>query len=177
MHELYYNNNDSPCALCVRYATQFLCIKLVSETLRSYNVTITFNIQTTMAFQQGFCGDHLAAITVLITQRAALYGCTAMLTGIEQVTSWRVSTRNPCQTTILMCHGLIGTVNLCLYIMEECIPKRRLPSRKNLSWLNRKLVTSMKKRNLLYRRAKRSGDFTKYKSAWNKLVSDIRKAI
>ena len=60
--------------------------------------------------------------------------------------------------------------------MEECIPKKRLPSRKNLPWLNRKLVTSMKKRNLLYRRAKRSGDFTKYKSAWNKLVSDIRKA-
>lgn len=122
MHELYYNNNDSPCALCVRYATQFLCIKLVSETLRSYNVTITFNIQTTMAFQQGFCGDHLAAITVLITQRAALYGCTAMLTGIEQVTSWRVSTRNPCQTTILMCHGLIGTVNLCL-LWRNAFPK------------------------------------------------------
>ena len=61
-------------------------------------------------------------------------------------------------------------------IMEECIPKRRLPSRKYLPWLNRKLVTSMKRRNLLYRRAKRSGVYTKYKSARNKLVSEMRKA-
>ena len=60
--------------------------------------------------------------------------------------------------------------------MEECIPKRRLPNRKNLPWLNRKLVTSMKKRNLLYRRAKRTGDYIKYKIARNKLVNDMRKA-
>ena len=61
-------------------------------------------------------------------------------------------------------------------IKEECIPKRRLRNRKNLPWLNRKLVTSMKRRNLLYRRAKRSGDYTNYKTARNKLVNDMRKA-
>ena len=33
----------------------------------------------------------------------------------------------------------------------------------------------MKIRNLLYRRAKRSGDYTKYKTARNKLVNDMRK--
>ena len=60
--------------------------------------------------------------------------------------------------------------------MEECIPKRRLPNRYNLPWLNTKLVTSMKKRNLLYRRAKRSGDYTKCKAARNKLVHDMRRA-
>ena len=57
-------------------------------------------------------------------------------------------------------------------IMEQCVPKRNLTCRKNLPWLNKKLVTSMKKTNLLYRSAKKSGDYTKYKGARNKLVSD-----
>ena len=34
----------------------------------------------------------------------------------------------------------------------------------------------MKRRNLLYRRVKKSGDYTKYKIARNKLVNDMRKA-
>ena len=66
--------------------------------------------------------------------------------------------------------------NKFISIMEECIPKKRLPNRKNLPWLNRKLVTSMKKRNLLYRRAKRTGDFSKYRAARNKVTRDMRKA-
>ena len=63
-----------------------------------------------------------------------------------------------------------------LKIMEECIPKRTLPQRKNRPWLNKKLVSSIKKRNLLFRRAKRSGDFSTYRSVRNKLVNDLRKA-
>ena len=63
-----------------------------------------------------------------------------------------------------------------LKILEECIPKRSLPQRRNLPWLSKKLVTTMKRRNLLFRRAKKTGNFLKYKSLRNKLVSEFRKA-
>ena len=61
-------------------------------------------------------------------------------------------------------------------IMEECIPKTVLPPRKNLPWLNKNLTRAMKKRNQLYKRAKQSGDFSKYKHARNNIVSNLRKA-
>ena len=63
-----------------------------------------------------------------------------------------------------------------LKIMEECIPTRSLPQRKNLPWLSKKLITSMKKRNFLFRKAKKSGNFSTYKSVRSKLVSDLHKA-
>ena len=61
-------------------------------------------------------------------------------------------------------------------IMEECIPRKTLCSRKNLPWLSKKLVQSMRKRNHLYRLGKVSGDFSKYKHARNKTVTLLRNA-
>ena len=61
-------------------------------------------------------------------------------------------------------------------IIEECIPKGVLPPRKNLPWLNKNLICAMRKRNQLYRKAKQSGDFSKYKLARNRVVSNLRRA-
>ena len=44
-----------------------------------------------------------------------------------------------------------------LQIMDVCIPKGTLPKRQNLPWLSKNLLRAMRKRNRLYKRAKRSG--------------------
>ena len=51
-----------------------------------------------------------------------------------------------------------------------------LPPRKNLPWLNKNLICAMRKRNQLYKKAKQSGDFSKYKFARNRVVSKLRMA-
>ena len=61
-------------------------------------------------------------------------------------------------------------------IMGQFIPNCTLPNRHNLPWLNKSLIKSIKKRNLLYKRAKRSGNFRMYKIACNKTLADIRSA-
>ena len=61
-----------------------------------------------------------------------------------------------------------------LSIMEECIPRRTLPQRRNLPWLSKTIVQSMRKRNYLYRKAKKSGNFCKYKKARNKTTAVLR---
>ena len=61
-------------------------------------------------------------------------------------------------------------------IMNQFIPNCTLRSRHNLPWLTKSLVTSIKKRNSLYKRAKISGNFSKYKLACNKTLADIRLA-
>ena len=61
-----------------------------------------------------------------------------------------------------------------LSIMEECIPRRTLPQRRNLPWLSKTIVQSMRKRNYLYRKAKKSGNFCKYKKARNKTTAMLR---
>jgi len=60
-------------------------------------------------------------------------------------------------------------------IIEECIPKGVLPPRKNLPWLNKNLICAMKKRNQLYKKAKQTGDFSRYKLARNRAVSNLRR--
>ena len=65
-------------------------------------------------------------------------------------------------------------------IMERCIPSKVLPPwRRNLPWINKNLVQSMRKRDNLYRRFKRSGnpiDLEKFKRLRNSIVSQIRLA-
>ncbi len=53
-------------------------------------------------------------------------------------------------------------------IMSQTIPNRLLPSRRNLPWLNK---SSMKKRNLLFKRAKRTGNVGQFKFARNRTVA------
>ena len=61
-------------------------------------------------------------------------------------------------------------------IIEECVPKGVLPPCKNLPWLNKNLICAMRKRNQLYKKAKQSGDFSKYNFAHNRVVSKLHTA-
>ena len=64
-------------------------------------------------------------------------------------------------------------------IMNECIPQRLLPNRRNLPWLSKSLVQLMRKRNMLFGQAKRSGkrsDVEKYKRIRNRVVTQLRNA-
>ena len=49
-------------------------------------------------------------------------------------------------------------------IMEECIPKATLPPRRNRPWLTKKLIQAIRRRNFLYKRAKATGNYSKYRS-------------
>ena len=63
--------------------------------------------------------------------------------------------------------------------MDSCIPKAVLPTRYNLPWLNKEIVQLIQKRNLLFKRAHKSGnknDQEKFKQFWNKVVSKLRYA-
>ena len=64
-------------------------------------------------------------------------------------------------------------------IMKECIPQKVLPPRRNLPWLSKNLVQLMRKRNMLFSRAKRTiqkSDFEKYKQIQNRVVSQLCEA-
>ena len=64
-------------------------------------------------------------------------------------------------------------------IMVECIPQRMLPKRGNLPWLSKSLIQLMRRRNLLFSHAKRSGkrsDVEKYKRIRNRVVTQLRNA-
>ena len=66
-----------------------------------------------------------------------------------------------------------------MHIMNESIPKGTLPKRQNLPWLSKNLIQAMRKRNYLYRRAKRTGvprDMGQYQTARNKAVTMLRNA-
>ena len=64
--------------------------------------------------------------------------------------------------------------------MEQCIPKKVLPPRRrNLPWLSKSLVQSMRRRNCLFKKAKRTNDpiyKSQYKSARNRVTSQLRQA-
>ncbi len=66
-----------------------------------------------------------------------------------------------------------------LSIMERCIPKKILPpKRRNLPWLNKSLVQSMRRRNALFKKAKRSNNplhLSQYKHARNRKTSHCQK--
>ena len=58
-------------------------------------------------------------------------------------------------------------------IMEECIPRRVLPSQRNLPWLNKNIKSAMRKRNTLF---KKTGYSAKFRSARNGVISLLRRA-
>ena len=63
--------------------------------------------------------------------------------------------------------------------MYECIPCATSTIGSNAPWLNRKLVNGMRRRNVLFKRAKQlrtSASWLKYKIQHNKLVSNLRRA-
>ena len=66
-----------------------------------------------------------------------------------------------------------------LEIMKECVPQKTLPSHQNLPWLSKSLVQLMRKRNMLFSRAKRSrlgSDLEKYKRMRSRVTSQLRNA-
>ena len=63
-----------------------------------------------------------------------------------------------------------------LSITEQCIPQCSLPPRKNLPWMNKKLKQAMRRRNALYKNGKRTGNFSKYKAARNRVVDLLRES-
>ncbi len=63
-----------------------------------------------------------------------------------------------------------------MLVTNQFIPNCTLLSKHNLPWLTKPLVNSIKKRNLLYKKAKKTGNFRNYKIACNKTLADIRSA-
>ena len=64
-----------------------------------------------------------------------------------------------------------------LQIMDVCIPKGTLPKRQNLPWVSKNVLRAMRKRNRLYKRAKKTGTVThmkNYKTLRNKVVAMLR---
>ena len=64
-----------------------------------------------------------------------------------------------------------------LQVMEACIPQSVLKARKNLPWLTKSVIQAMRRRNSLFRAAKRSdGDdlWNKYKTVRNQVVALLR---
>ena len=58
--------------------------------------------------------------------------------------------------------------------MKECILNAALRCRRNLPWLNKKLIQSMRRRNKLFEQAKISGNFSKYKAVRNQTLQQLR---
>ena len=68
---------------------------------------------------------------------------------------------------------------LFMAIMDQCIPKASLPSRRNLPWMTTNIRSFMRKRNMSYRKAKRTGmrrDMDKYKTMRNMVVRLFRQS-
>ena len=63
-----------------------------------------------------------------------------------------------------------------LFIMAQSIPNRVIPTGRNLPWLNKSIIQSMKKRNQLFKKGKRTGDFRQFKLARNRTLAQLRQA-
>ena len=64
-----------------------------------------------------------------------------------------------------------------LQIMDHCIPQLTLKSKKNLPWLTKSVTQAIRKRNALFRAAKRcksTASFQRYRAARNKVVALLR---
>ena len=57
--------------------------------------------------------------------------------------------------------------------MEECIPKKVLPSRRNLPWLNKDVRSAMRKRNTIFKKA---GYSAKFRSARIRVIGMLCRA-
>ena len=60
--------------------------------------------------------------------------------------------------------------------MAKSIPNKVIPARRNLPWLNKSIIKSMKKRNQLFKKAKKTGNFRQYKLARNRTLAQLRLA-
>ena len=58
-------------------------------------------------------------------------------------------------------------------IMEECVPKKIIPSQRNLPWLSKTIKQAMRRRNNLF---KKTGYSAKFRSAHNKVTSLLCRA-
>ena len=58
-------------------------------------------------------------------------------------------------------------------IMSQSIPNTIIHTRRNLPWLDSSIVKLMKKRNQLFKRAKRSGNFHQYRLARNRTLTQL----
>ena len=63
----------------------------------------------------------------------------------------------------------------------ECIPKVTISTKHNLPWMNRNIMAKMRKRNSIYRRARKTGHpslwiWKKYISLRNEVVTILRKS-
>lgn len=61
-------------------------------------------------------------------------------------------------------------------IMKQAIPNSVIKTKRNLPWLNKSIIQSIRRRNKLFKQAKRTGDFSKYKRARNKTLESLRLA-
>ena len=64
-----------------------------------------------------------------------------------------------------------------MQVMNHCIPQFYLKSRKNLPWLSKLVIQAMRKRNTLFRAAKKSqstATYQKYRAARNRVVALLR---
>ena len=66
--------------------------------------------------------------------------------------------------------------NRFMQIMHECIPSGTIPPRRNRPWLTKKLIQAMRRRNAIYRQAKATNNYMKYKRYRNKVVGLLRNA-
>ena len=57
--------------------------------------------------------------------------------------------------------------------MNKCIPKATIPPRRNRPWLSKRLIQAICKKNILYKRAKITSDFSKYKSHRNRVIREL----
>ena len=82
---------------------------------------------------------------------------------------------------------LSGDVNVALAnwqreflkIMEQCIPRCTLSRRQNLPWLSKRITQSIRKRNCLFKEAKRTGNSAanqKYKKMRNRVTTLLQNA-
>ena len=64
-----------------------------------------------------------------------------------------------------------------LAIMEECITQYHLQKKWNLPWITWNIKKLIRKRNVMFRKAKRTNknsDFTRYKATRNRVVRSLR---
>ena len=66
----------------------------------------------------------------------------------------------------------------CIFmsIMKQTIPNSVIRTKRNLPWLSKSIIQSIRRRNKLFKQAKRTGDFTKYKRARNRTLERLRLA-
>ena len=66
-----------------------------------------------------------------------------------------------------------------LNVMEQCIPRKLLPRRKNLPWINRCLIMAIRRRNSLFKKYKVTGlesVLVEYKFVRNSVTSELHRA-